>query len=131
MVHHVPPWTASQHHVQKFYDSAWTMVKPRLYHDFDQKHGKAWTHFAGGCPRWTFQAGGIKSKGPSKLPWGTPHEILLTSELQLYPKITGDLITLLDYLICIRTSERKVNDNMPLQSVNLVIECNEYLITGI
>ena len=35
MVHHDPPWSTSQHHVQKFYDSAWTMVKPRLYHDFD------------------------------------------------------------------------------------------------
>ena len=26
-------------HVQKFYDGALTMVKPRLYLDFDQEHG--------------------------------------------------------------------------------------------
>ena len=42
-----------------------------------------------------------------------------------------DLITMLDYLICIRTSESQVNKNMPLRSVNLVIESIDYLITGI
>ena len=41
------------------------------------------------------------------------------------------LITLLDYLICIRTSQSQVNNNMPSRSVNLVIECIDYLITGI
>ena len=35
---------------------------------------------------------------------------------------------MLDYLICIRTSQSQVNNNMPLRSVNLVIECIDYLI---
>ena len=34
-----------------------------------------------------------------------------------------DLITLFGYLICIWTSQSQVNNNMPLRSVNLVIEC--------
>ena len=39
-----------------------------------------------------------------------------------------DLITLFDYLICIRTSKNHANNNMPLRSVNLVIECIDHLI---
>ena len=45
------------------------------------------------------------------------------------PKINVDLITMLDYLICIRTSQSQVNNNMPLRSVNLAIKCIDYLIS--